>query len=301
MNKSSKQNQLQSILNSLPDPVFVLNESGKYLAVYGGCDSRFYHDGSGLVNSSLYDVLDSETAKWFHENITITLNQTGIHIVEYTLGNFDVDGLDEQEGPSNEIYFEGRIKALPELYEGQRAVLWAARNITKRKALESQLRELSEKDELTGLYNRRKLSQEINKELAKPENTFSLIMFDIDFLKKINDTYGHTTGDSILCLLAKESERVIRKNDLLARIGGDEFIILLRNTKEEKAVKIAKKLLNTLKNTNFSQSGCETNPTISIGITQTSRQNESIGDLLKRVDIALYKAKNNGRNQLFVV
>lgn len=122
--------QLNSILESLPDPVFILSETGKYLSIYGGSDERYYHDGSRLKGMYLKDIMDDETAKWFQESINTALKHKNIHVVEYSLKNTDIDGLQGKEGPNDEIYFEGRIKALPDKYNGERAVLWAAHNIT---------------------------------------------------------------------------------------------------------------------------------------------------------------------------
>lgn len=129
---------LETILAAFPDPVFILTRNGRYAAVYGGTDARYYHDGSGLVGKNLYDVLKPEKAEWFLGEIAKTLDTGGLHIVEYGLSGNDVLGLDEK-GPANVIWFEGRVQALDFLMDGEDAVLWVASNITHRITIEMQL------------------------------------------------------------------------------------------------------------------------------------------------------------------
>lgn len=143
---------LLDMLSALPDPVFVLTESGRYAALIGGQDRQHYHDGAHLVDFSLYDVLPKAKADWFLEQINITLALNQLRIVEYGLAGTDVDGLDTQQGPEGEIWFEGRIQPLATPVNNERAVVWVACNITRRHQLEAQLQLLSETDELTGAY-----------------------------------------------------------------------------------------------------------------------------------------------------
>lgn len=298
MSTENNAKQLKTILKSLPDPVFILSETGRYLSIFGGSDERHYHDGSKLVGLFFKDIMDKETAKWFQESVNVALNKKGIHVVEYSLKNTDIEGLEDKDGPHDEICFEGRIRALPDTYDGERAVLWAAHNITKRKVIERKLRELSEQDELTGLYNRRKLTIEIEKELQKNKAQPTIIMFDIDFLKQINDQFGHHVGDKVLCLIADESKKIMRKKDVLARIGGDEFMVLMKDTNKQQAHVIAQRLNKIIENTDFEAVGCSIKPTLSMGVTQANEQDDSLEKMFKRVDTALYKAKKGGRNQV---
>lgn len=293
--------QLISILESLPDPAFILSEEGMYLGIFGGTDTRYYHDGSFLIGKKIHDVIEKEQADWFCEQIAIALrNSKALHIVEYKLGNFNVSGLEDKEGPSDFIYFEGRIRALPGLFNAKRAVLWQASNITERHQLEVQLRELSEKDSLTQLFNRRKLLHELEKEFSFHNNTFSLIMFDLDFFKNINDTYGHHVGDDILKFVADEAQKIIRKEDVLARVGGEEFIILMKNTTKDEAFIFAERLRQHIETSDLSTYHCLQKLTISLGVTQMCYPKSNLDELLKQVDQALYEAKNTGRNKSIV-
>jgi hypothetical protein len=134
--------QMASTLDALPDPAFILSRSGKYVAVFGGRDARYYHDGSGLVGMNISDLVKSEKANWFLEQIRLALESGKLLIEEYELSNRDVKGLLEEKGPAQPIWFEGRIQALDFLVEGEAVVLWVASNISERHELEIKLREL---------------------------------------------------------------------------------------------------------------------------------------------------------------
>ena len=145
-------------------------------------------------------------------------------------------------------------------------------------------------DSLTGLYNRHYFNSQISiitNSTRKSEPT-SLIIIDIDFFKKINDTHGHLAGDKILKQVANITKAAIRTNDILARFGGEEFILLLPNANLEQAYLIAERIRKNIEK--------ETNITVSLGIT-TLKEIDSIENLIDRADKALYLAKQQGRNR----
>ncbi len=123
MKNFSNFRQLQSLLKSLPDPLFIINESGVYIDIFGGSDDRYYHDGSGLIGLNIYDIMDKDKADWFYQQVKICLDINGLHVIEYTLTNLKIDGLEEKDGPLNAIYFEAKLMPLPDSYEGKRPVL----------------------------------------------------------------------------------------------------------------------------------------------------------------------------------
>ncbi len=161
-------------------------------------------------------------------------------------------------------------------------------------------KELSEIDALTGIYNRRymdlKLTELLN--LAKRyERPFSIIMFDIDRFKNINDSCGHDAGDAILKELAKLVKKELRNTDFFARYGGEEFMVLAPETPIETALELAERLRLKVQEHDFK---IGERVTISLGVASLIfSDNEA--DLLKRVDLGLYKAKNAGRNLVGVV
>lgn len=164
------------------------------------------------------------------------------------------------------------------------------------------LYELSITDFLTKVYNRRYFFETAQNYIltAKRENKeLSLLMLDIDFFKSINDTYGHQAGDTVLISLCEEIKAITRESDLFARVGGEEFVLLLANTSYEGAKIIAQKIRSTIQDKVFKHQGTEINVTISIGLASLNTKNDTIEKLYKDVDAKLYLAKENGRNRVY--
>lgn len=168
------------------------------------------------------------------------------------------------------------------------------------------LNEMAITDDLTKINNRRYFFETGNylfNQAIRYKKAISVIMVDIDYFKKINDTYGHQNGDLILLKIAEIMKTNCRKSDLLARYGGEEFIKLLPETNIDGAYQLAKKLKTIVENTNFSlDTGKDIKLTISIGIsaldkTDLDKQAE-LYTLIKKADNALYEAKNTGRNKI---
>ncbi len=165
------------------------------------------------------------------------------------------------------------------------------------KNINEQLEQLSVTDSLTSLFNRRKMNIEIAKEYNRSKRyktRFSLISFDIDWFKKINDTYGHQAGDAVLRELSKLTRDTVRSTDIVSRWGGEEFLVLCAETDLDTAYNLAQRLRKATQNYKFSVG---TTVTISLGVVEFRRK-ESIDELLKRVDERLYEAKQNGRNRV---
>jgi diguanylate cyclase (GGDEF)-like protein/PAS domain S-box-containing protein len=171
--------------------------------------------------------------------------------------------------------------------------------IAERKRIEEKLRELSEKDPLTKIYNRRKLSELLEimiKNEKRYARTLSLILFDLDHFKAVNDSYGHDEGDVVLKATADIVNGIVREADIFARYGGEEFVVVSPGTGIQGAVVLAEKLRRALEEHAHPNAG---KVTISVGVAEFTR-NDSESTLIKRADEALYKAKNNGRNRVEV-
>jgi len=162
------------------------------------------------------------------------------------------------------------------------------------------LSQLAYYDKLTGIYNRRKLDElllmehRLTKRYGRP---LSALFFDIDHFKNVNDTYGHDAGDMVLSNLATLISQEIRETDIFARWGGEEFIILLPETKNEEAIILAEEIMMSLSMYTFEKVG---KITISIGISSIHGK-ERLPTFTKRLDDALYKAKKEGRNRFIVL
>lgn len=157
-------------------------------------------------------------------------------------------------------------------------------------------------DTLTNLHTRRYLYNLGEKEflISKSHNNYlSVIMMDIDFFKKFNDTYGHSIGDKILKNVSSNINKALRKHDIAGRYGGEEFVVILPNTDTEEAKAFAENLRVIIQNMKLSikQHG-QINCTISLGVSSIKSQMDNIEDLIKEADIMLYRAKENGRNRV---
>ncbi|MCP4335871.1 MAG: GGDEF domain-containing protein [Gammaproteobacteria bacterium] len=172
---------------------------------------------------------------------------------------------------------------------------------TQKELLEdnSELTRMALTDNLTGLSNRTHMNQILHKEFSRFKRhgqCFGIIMLDIDHFKSINDKYGHDAGDTVLKKLASIFEGAIRSSDFIARWGGEEFLICCTTIEEEDLLPIAETIRQLVANTDFAH---KDQITASLGCAAIVK-GETIGDLIKRADVALYEAKNNGRNQSLV-
>ncbi len=165
----------------------------------------------------------------------------------------------------------------------------------------SRTKELSITDALTGLYNRRHFEQCADREFLratryKSDLTFAIV--DIDFFKKINDTYGHLCGDKILKEVAFLLNESFRKTDIVFRYGGEEFVIILTETNAEAARIPLERLREKIESNTFKFKTQDLKVTISLGYSSDVEEAEDAVELLSFADSALYRAKENGRNQI---
>lgn len=170
----------------------------------------------------------------------------------------------------------------------------------QRKRSEEEITLLATTDTLTGIANRRAFSAQFEKEIERSiryGTPLSLVMYDIDHFKQVNDTFGHDAGDAVLKNLTAIVKRNIRVGDVVARWGGEEFMILMPQSDASAAADAAEKLRQEIARHPFERIG---NLTVSFGVTAFTPQDDS-NTLLKRVDDALYQAKENGRNQMVML
>jgi diguanylate cyclase (GGDEF)-like protein len=177
-------------------------------------------------------------------------------------------------------------------------------SITTYESLETTVSELhvdSITDSLTHTFNRRhffKVAQHAIALAQHSQRPLSLLMIDIDFFKEVNDTYGHQAGDAILIAFSSTIKSAIREDDIFARIGGEEFTLLLQNSTLTEAVVIANKLREIVHQRPFMYNDVPINITISIGVSTSSPQINTINALYETADLELYRAKKLGRNRV---
>ena len=162
------------------------------------------------------------------------------------------------------------------------------------------LRYLLKRDDLTQIFNKKyfikRATEVFNSAKKNSTYNFAILMADVDYFKKVNDTYGHLVGDDVLCKLAKICSLNVRENDLVARYGGEEFIILLSDVNLKKGLSIAERIREKVEQASFIHDNEAVKCTISIGISFIDDKILNIDELLRKADQALYDAKNNGRN-----
>ena len=175
------------------------------------------------------------------------------------------------------------------------------RDITERKRYEEELKQLARMDRMTGVFNRGYFAELALKELGRADrfgHPLSLIMFDADKFKVVNDTYGHNTGDKVLVSITATVRSKVREIDLVGRLGGEEFAVLLPETDLEAAKVVAEKLRLAIQEQSVrADDGTAVTFTVSLGIAEYRDSAQGFEALLKLADQALYKAKTNGRNR----
>ena len=187
----------------------------------------------------------------------------------------------------------------PDLSKG---VLWMLDDITEKKEYQEKLKEMATRDFLTGLFNRRYFMTlgeiELKRQMRYPHCGLTLIMLDIDHFKKINDDHGHDIGDLVLQHFTRIGQKHLRDVDIFARIGGEEFVILLPSTDLEGSYATAERLRQAIEKSFVNTDKGKIMVTVSLGLSTWTRDIKEIRTMLTHADHALYAAKHNGRNRV---
>jgi len=169
--------------------------------------------------------------------------------------------------------------------------------------INNELYQMATTDPMTGLYNRRYVLEQLNilnYNFERYGNNFSVMIMDLDYFKKINDTYGHDAGDRVIIDFANRVKSAVRKTDFVGRFGGEELIVILQNIDEENLFNITRKILNNIRGSSINYNGIHINYTASIGVKFCSSYYPSIDEYIKRADNLLYMAKENGKNRAYI-
>ncbi|HOL21635.1 MAG TPA: GGDEF domain-containing protein [bacterium] len=276
--------QLLSIFDSIDNIIYV-TDMDTYEILYANktLQDRFDHPVIGKLCYKEFQGLDSPCP--FCTNNIIRNNNYQPHYWEFY--NKLLKGY---------FHITDRVIKWP---DGRDVRFELAVDITKQKMLEKELKILATTDELTGLWNRRHFIHQGNHEFERAlryDTPFSLILLDIDRFKNINDTYGHLAGDTVMKKITRTILNNLRELDICARIGGDEFGIILPNTDISGALTLAERLRTAISEKPIRYETVRINTTVSIGITEYNKEFTAFEDMLKIADRALYEAKQKGRN-----
>ncbi|SDN86221.1 PAS domain S-box-containing protein/diguanylate cyclase (GGDEF) domain-containing protein [Halomonas shengliensis] len=205
-----------------------------------------------------------------------------------------------RDGTRLPVAIQATAQVTEEGFQYSRAMVF---DLRERKALEARLEEQALTDPLTGLGNRRYLEDQATMEIARAERSgapLALIAIDLDHFKGINDRHGHDVGDGVLQAFAELARRVLRDGDVLCRMGGEEFAVLLPATNREQALQVAERLRQAIETTPARLDAAEDTLayTASLGVTLVGGGEVTLKPAIKRADQGLYAAKEAGRNRI---
>lgn len=312
LRRISNKNDLKSQLQKSKDNYDALSETvnevilridKKYNIIYANSAIQviFGYTTQEVIGKNLNFLFPPEILNRYKKTLQQYFYVDSQHRIEMGITNsIEILGVHKNRGVSPmEISF-GNTKDFEE-----RTLTCIIRDITLRKNAERKLHKLAYYDKLTNLGNRDLFAKEITdhqKSLEKEFELGSLMFLDLDGFKNINDTLSHSAGDLLLVETAKRLHDCLRESDSVYRLGGDEFLVLLRKIREKKdAAIVAKNILNTIRMPYYLKTGIKTssmvNVGVSIGIILISEPQININDMTKKADLAMYASKNAGKNR----
>jgi len=281
---SEHRKMLQSILTAVPAPLVIMDKESGRLIEANDAARRFFGDVAIKEPLAIKNYLSRRDLA----NLTLRLQGSG------SVAEFETQ-LRLPDGSLRNVL----LVTTSAMISGTEAVLTVVVDITRRKEMEAHLHQLASTDPLTGLVNRTRFFDLATTEIKRTQRygrPLAVIMLDIDFFKRINDTYGHETGDAALKRFADLCRTVVREQDITGRLGGEEFAILLPESDPPSALALADRLRATvagqlLENNTMAM-------TISAGVSEVLPGETAVDAALSRADQALYAAKRSGRNRV---
>jgi diguanylate cyclase (GGDEF)-like protein len=265
---------------------------------------------TGSNFGQMYRVEDGETFLGRGQNATIRLNDDGISRRHARLVQVGGKVFIEDLKSSNGTLVNGTAVTEQELSDGDKirlgstTILKFTYNDRLDESFQQQIYDAALRDALTKAFNRKYFLDQLETEIAyarRHRTPLSLVMFDVDHFKKINDTYGHLAGDFVLTKLAKISMATVRTEDIFARYGGEEFCVICRGVPLPNAGTLGERLRVVVESTSFDHEGKAIPVTISVGVAASpDLPVENAAQLIAGADEALYEAKRGGRNRVLL-
>ncbi|WP_213742265.1 sensor domain-containing diguanylate cyclase [Bradyrhizobium sp. dw_411] len=285
--------RFRSVVNAAYDAIITIDQTHNITLFNRAAQNLFGYDSSEMLGKPLVSLLP-EAYRANHS----------AHIHQFARSPVHSRQMDER----NRIYGQHRDGSLLPVeiaiskinVDGLLEFTAVIRDISDRVRLMDLLQKEAGTDALTGLPNRREFL-DVVENVLRTDDALSVVMLDIDFFKKVNDTHGHDAGDEVLRVLAKVGTAASRNMDVFARWGGEEFVVAMPGTDLERARTRAEMLRATIEKQEFSHSwstGKAIPFTVSIGVATRAQDEHDVDAILKRADQALYKAKEGGRNRV---
>ena len=274
----------KQVIDAMSEGIAAVDNSGRIVDANPAACQFLQSDTAGLIGMRARDVF----APWY---ATLVVMEPGSGSVEIQLsyGFKKTSWLEIQRSEIRDA--RGRLW-------GQLILM---RDVSDRKEAESRLIQMAATDELTGLYNRRRFFELARGEFNRAKrysSPMTIFLLDIDYFKRINDEYGHDAGDTALRCIASMMSSQLRSLDVLARLGGEEFVALLPETHQFDAERIAERIRSEIESTAIDLPETILFATVSIGVAGYSKEMQDVGELITRADEAMYRAKRDGRNQV---
>lgn len=289
-------NSISTVLDSLDALVYVSDMDTYELLFFNEYGKAIWGDAVGKICWQTLQADQNGPCEFCTNSKLVDENgqPTGVYVWEF---QNTVDG----------HWYQCRDQAI-QWIDGRIVRMEIATDITERKQAEEELKaakELAEalarRDELTGLSNRRAFfhdGKQVLNQAKRFDHPLSLVMLDVDYFKQVNDTHGHAAGDEVIQALANVLKKHAREVDILGRLGGEEFALILPETTLPDAVAMAERLRAEIENTTVSTTKSDIHFTTSFGISTLTSPQTSLENLISKADEALYLAKRKGRNRV---
>lgn len=281
----------QTLIDSIPAPVFFKDTEGRYLGCNKAFEAFIGKAAKQLIGKSVYDLAPRDLASIYFRQDQELFDNPGQQVYESSVVYAD--------GSRHEVVF---YKHTFTNHQGEMGgLIGVMLDITDRKLMEEQIKHMAQHDALTGLPNRNLLEDRYRQcihRAQREQSSFAVLMMDLDGFKAVNDNLGHKMGDVLLQQVAKRLAKSMRKTDTLCRMGGDEFVALLDEVQERNHIlRVAESILEMLSQPFILGPEQIARIGVSIGIVVSQSYDEALDTLLTRADMAMYRAKREGRNR----
>ncbi len=281
-----REESLRMMFDSNPLPMLVVDlETLGFLAVNDAAADHYGYSKQQLLNMTALDIRPAE----FRDDATAFIKSAE---------GFSAGDRDWVHCKADGSTFIASVFSRPMDYRGRKTALVAIIDTTERKRHEQHIQHLAHHDSLTGLPNRMLFHQQLDGALRRTAATgtgFALLLLDIDHFKTVNDSLGHPVGDGLIIAASERLKKCVRRNDIVARLGGDEFAIIQESAGDSYNIDLLAHRLVAALTEPFEVSGHRINVGASVGITRAPEDGSDSASLLKNSDLALYRAKADGR------